>query len=116
MSAGSRGQTPMKKTPPLSSTLHTMFSKLFARDALLALARKCGAVERLREIHPADVCCALLAAAFGDEKRSIATARREYGRLSGTSVEESSFYERFTPGLNALMRTLLQRALESVDA
>jgi putative transposase len=84
------------------TTLTTLFTTLFDRDALLRHARKLGAIRRLKRLHPADVLLALVRSAVGDEHPSIATARREFEALTDYMPEESSFYERLTPGLGDL--------------
>ncbi len=92
--------------------LTRMFEQTFNRDETLARGRKLGAVQRLREIHPADVVEALVECALGDEQRSIATARRRYDRVAGYMPEESAFYKRFNSGFAALMKELYSIALE----
>jgi len=84
----------------MDTTLRSLFTRLFDRERVLARARKLGAVERVRALHPFDVVLALVACASGDEHRSVATARRMYHRLTGFMPEESSFYERLRPGLD----------------
>jgi putative transposase len=84
----------------MDTTLRSLFARLFDRDRVLARARKLGAIERVRALHPFDVVLALVACASGDEHRSVATARRMYHRLTGFMPEESSFYERLRPGLD----------------
>ena len=103
----------LEEARPMISILSAMFAAVFDRGELLAKARELGVLQRLREIHPADVARALVECALGDEKRSIATARRHYGRISGFVPEESAFYGRFNAGLAALMKHLFSRALES---
>jgi hypothetical protein len=88
------------------TTLGALFASVFDRELLLAKARELGALQRLREIHPADVTRALVECALGDEERSIATARRTFGRISGSMPEESAFYNRLNGGLAALMKYL----------
>ena len=95
----------------MDTTITHMLKQLFSRDDVLGWARMVGAVVRLRDIHPADLACALVASALGDEERSIATARRQFDRLTGFMPEESSFYDRFKPGLAAMMKLLWLRAL-----
>jgi len=97
----------------VTTILSALFAAVFDRDQLLAKAREFGALQRLREIHPADLARALVECALGDERRSIATARRHYGRISGFVPEESAFYGRFNAGLAALVEHLFSRALES---
>lgn len=84
----------------MDTTLRSLFARLFDRERVLARARKLGAIERVRALHPFDVVLALVACASGDEHRSVATARRMYHRLTGFMPEESSFYERLRPGLD----------------
>lgn len=93
------------------TTLTTLFSTVFDRDALLRRARELGAVERVRELHPADMLLALVRSAVGDEHPSVATARRQLHAATGYMPEESSFYERITPGLGDLGWDVFMRAL-----
>ena len=84
------------------TTLTTLFTTLFDRDAMLRRARELKAIDRLKLLHPADVLLALVQSAVGDEHPSIATARRQFDVLTGYMPEESSFYERLTDGLGNL--------------
>lgn len=93
-----------------TTIVHTL-QQLFSHDAILEWARTVGALQRLRDIHPADLASALVTCAFGDEERSIASARRQFDRLTGFMPEESSFYDRFNPGFAAMMKLLWLRAL-----
>lgn len=97
----------------MDTMLRQMFANTFDRDGVLGQARQVGAVTRLRDIHPADLGLSLVHCAMGDETRSIATARRDYSSITGHTPEESSFYDRFTPGLVALMKGLFDSALAS---
>lgn len=50
---------------------------------------------------------------FGvSKKRSIADLRRTYQMSTGTEIEESSFYDRFTPALATVFRRAVGRGLE----
>jgi putative transposase len=93
------------------TTMRKMFTSIFNNDDVLEWARQDGAVQRLRDIHPADLCLALICCAMGDETRSIATARRTFSTLAGFMPEESSFYDRFSKGSVALMKRLFDTAL-----
>jgi putative transposase len=93
------------------TTMHELFASTFQHDDVLEWAREVGALKRLRDIHPADLCLALTSCAMGDETRSIATARRTFFTLTGFMPEESSFYDRFNDGSVALMKRLFERAV-----
>jgi putative transposase len=87
------------KQPALTASITSLFTKLIDRDRILARAYQLGAIARLRAQHPLDVMLALVRCAVGDEHRSVATARRQFQDLTGVMPEESSFYDRLTPGL-----------------
>jgi hypothetical protein len=93
------------------TTMRKLFTSTFDDDEVLALAREFGALTRLRSIHPSALCLALVSCAMGDERRSIATARRAYFALTNFMPEESSFYDRFNAGLAKLLRQLFHQAL-----
>jgi len=93
------------------TTMLQMFTTIFNRDKVLRWAREVGAVIRLRGIHPADLIQAITQCAMGDERRSIATARRAFHTKTGYMPEESSFYDRFTEGLVALVKRMFGYAL-----
>lgn len=95
----------------MNTTLSSMFSTIFDRDAVLARARELGAVERVKKLHPADVVLAVVRSGLNEERPSIATARRELQTQTGYAPEESSFYERFTFGLGDLSWEMFLRAL-----
>jgi putative transposase len=89
-----------------------MFNRNFNRDRVLRQARDTKAVSRLRDIHPLDFSIAITGCALGDETRSIASARRMFGGITGFMPEESSFYDRFNPGTAKLMKELFLQALD----
>ena len=95
------------------TTLATVLTTILNRDQVLELARQFKATERLREIHPADMLRALVECALGDEKRTISTARRHFGKISGFSPEEKAFYERFNAGLVELIEYYLKAVIET---
>ncbi len=96
------------------TTLRQMFANTFKSTDILQWAREVGAVIRLRDIHPADLCLAITHCAMGDETRSIATARRAFFTITGYMPEESSFYDRFTEGSVALMKRMFETVLAAV--
>lgn len=99
----------------MSTMLTDLFATLFNRDRILERGRELGALQRLKQIHPADVLLALIRSAVGDEHPSIATARRQFQDLTGYMPEESSFYERLTPGLGKLGWEMFLQALSKAN-
>jgi Transposase DDE domain len=93
------------------TTLSSIFARLFDRNAVLGRARQLGALKRERAIHPHDLLLALVRCAVGDEHRSVATARRQFQELTGFMPEESSFYDRLSPGFAALAWETFLRTL-----
>ena len=69
----------------MHTTLRQMFTNTFNKGGVLQKAREVGALQRLREIHPADLCLAITDCAIGDETRSIATARRAFFSMTAGS-------------------------------
>lgn len=98
------------------TTLATLFTAIFDRNHILELARQFKATQRMRDIHPADMLRSLVESALGDEKRTISSARRRFGRISGFSPEEKAFYERFNRGLVRLTDHMLRTAVETCPA
>jgi IS4 transposase len=79
------------------------------------LAREREVIERDRKIDVRMLVWTLvLGFAAGGEARSIAGYRRAYELATDQSVAASSFYDRFTEALAALLRDLLDHAVEEV--
>ncbi len=73
------------------------------------LARETGAVQRERRVRIYEVIgVPVLGFAIGS-KRTLAALRRRYERATGKTIEEGSFYKRFSPGLVMLLKKLLAR-------
>ncbi len=97
------------------TTVAEVFQSTFDANEVLRQARSLGAVTRLRDIHPMHFVASLAACAMGDEERSIASARREYGAISGCPPEESSFYARFTAPMASLVESLVHEGFSSCN-
>jgi hypothetical protein len=100
---------------PTVEAIKVLFGTLFDRDFVLDAARRVGAVERMRELHPLDVLLSVVCCALGDEHRSIASARRLLFQSTGYMPEESSFYDRLNPGMVNLTWILWLRALAKAN-
>ncbi|MCC7413295.1 MAG: IS4 family transposase [Gammaproteobacteria bacterium] len=102
----------MARTPTIA--IRETLCKLFPARRLRALARASGAVQRERKVDIAALFWTLvLGFAVGGE-RSIATLRRAYERATGQCLEESSFYDRFTPGLVKLLKAAVAEGLDQM--
>lgn len=76
------------------------------------LARETGAVQRQRRVRIYELVWVLVLGFAIGRKRTLAALRRSYERGTGQTIEESSFYNRFSPGLARLFKKLLTRAFE----
>jgi IS4 transposase len=89
------------------SQLRATLRKILPRPVLQEMARRHGAVQRQRKIDVAALVWSLALGFAPGRKRSLAALRRNYERAVGASIEESSFYDRFTPALVALLRAAI---------
>ena len=89
---------------PRTLSPRAILRKLFPSGALERLARETGAVERKRKVK-IDALFWTVVLGFGTgRKRTLAGLRRAYEKTTGQRVEESSFYNRFTPGLVRMLK------------
>jgi IS4 transposase len=88
--------------------------KMFPPSLLERLARQSGAVVRKRKVAPnALLWTVVLGFGLGRE-RTIAGLRRSYEKATGQTIEESSFYKRFSEGFARMLRAAVAIALDSV--
>ena len=93
-----------------SSDIRSELRKVLPESVVNALARETGAVQRQRRVRIHDLVWVLVPGFAVGRKRTLAALRRRYERTTGQTIEESSFYNRFTPGLAKLLKALLARA------
>lgn len=86
--------------------------KLFPSSWIVSEARATGAFRRLRRVDPAAFFWSLVLGFGAGRTRSLTGLRRSYERTTGTTIEESSFYDRFNEGLVALLKRAVAKALE----
>jgi len=79
----------------------------------LAREREVVVRERKRDVRVL-VWTLIVGFAVGGEARSSAAYRRAYNGAAGQNLVPSSFYDRFTPSLEQLLRDLLDHAVEEV--
>jgi len=85
--------------------------KLLSPPVVNEMARKSGAFVRVRRITPYAFAWSLILGFGAGPSRGIAGIRRVFKRVSGQDVEESSFYDRFTPELVVMLRGLIDTVL-----
>ncbi len=98
------------KSIPIRETLRKLFPAVF----LAALARTSGAVQRLRRVDPSDLFWTVVLGFGTGSTRTIAGLRRAYEKSTGQVIEESSFYDRFTPGFAAMLKAAVDHALKDL--
>jgi putative transposase len=91
--------------------IREVLCKMFPASRLRALARERGAVVRERKVDIVALFWTLVLGFGVGEHRTLAALRREYERTTGQRLEESSFYERFTPGLAKLLKAAVAEGL-----
>jgi IS4 transposase len=100
----------MPRTQALS--IRRTMRKLLPEEVVLEAARSSGAFQRVRKIEPFAFTWTLLLGATSGRVRQLADLRRTFERVAGVTVEESSFYDRFTPALSSMLSRLLEHTLE----
>lgn len=93
----------------LRASLLNLFPDTFIRQ----LAKSTGAVKRMRNVDPVHLFWTLVLGFGVERERSLAALRRRYIYASGQSIEESSFYDRFTGRWVKLLKEAVAHALES---
>ena len=95
-----------------SSDIRRELRKVIPEAEVNRLARETGAVQRQRQVRIYDLVWVLVLGFATGRKRTLAALRRRYERQTGQTIEESSFYKRFSPGLARLFKVLLSQAFE----
>lgn len=95
-----------------SSDIRRELRKVIPEAEVNRLARETGAVRRQRQVRIYDLVWVLVLGFATGRKRTLAALRRRYERQTGQTIEESSFYKRFSPGLTKLFKVLLSQAFE----
>jgi putative transposase len=95
-----------------SSDIRRELRKVIPESVVTGLARETGAVQRQRRVRIYELVWVLVLGFAIGRKRTLAALRRSYERETGQTIEESSFYQRFSPGLARLFKKLLARAFE----
>jgi len=97
-----------------STTVVHVLTSLFPSDALWRSAKAARVFERVRKVNVVAFFWTLVLGFGVGKLRTIAEIRRAYENRSGTTLEESSFYDRFTPALAKWLRGLVVEILASM--
>jgi len=92
--------------------LRETLRKLFPTAKIAALARTSGAVRRLRKVDPTALFWTVVLGFGVGRARTLAGLRRAYEKSTGQSIEESSFYDRFTAEFARMLKLAVAEALE----
>lgn len=99
---------------PKSIEFRERLVKLFPKALLGRLAREHGAVKRLRKIEPADLFWTVVLGFGLGRLRTLAGLRRSYEKTTGTTIEESSFYNRFNEGFARMLRAAVALVIDTL--
>jgi putative transposase len=97
---------------PRSVSIRRVLRKFISRPVVASLAVATGTVRRNRKVDPYGLVWSLILGFAAGRVRTLASLRRVYERATGCTLQESSFYQRFTPGLVKLLRALLDQVIE----
>lgn len=86
--------------------------KLLPPHVVFDAAGASGAFRRVRKVDPFPFIWTLLLGSMAGRVRQLADLRRTFERVAGVTIEESSFYDRFTPALSTMLSLLLERVLD----
>ena len=97
---------------PLLDPLTTILS----RENVIRKAKKMNVIKRKsRKVDIYILILTLVLAVSAGQERTIDGLRKEYQRAARKTVARSSFYERLTPQLTALMKALVMEAIKTTD-
>jgi IS4 transposase len=99
-----------KRTP-----ITTSIATVLPREEIETQARVLGVVTRQRKVQVYALVVALTLAYQSGTKRTIASLRQAYERLTGTILTRNAFYKRFTQDLARLLQRLVMRVLETQE-
>lgn len=95
-----------------STSIRRECNKIFPKKRLEELARETGVIQRQGKVKIVDFFWTLVLGFGGAGTRTLAGLRRAFGKTTGKTLVPSAFYDRFTPALVRLMKTVLFEALE----
>lgn len=97
-----------------SIEIRRTLKRLIPSARLKALAKETGAVRRERKIGATALFWTVVLGFATGNARTLAGLRRAFQKASGRTVVPSSFYDRLTPGLARLLRSVLADVIGKV--
>ena len=91
--------------------IRRILRKLFPSTRLEELARETGAVVRERKVKIVEFFWTLVLGFGLGRKRTLSGLRRSYEKTTGQTIEESSFFDRFTPAMVMMLKHCVSDAL-----
>lgn len=98
-----------------STPIRREINGLIPRKRLEALAEESGAVARHRKVDIVPFFWTLVLGFGVAKERTLAGLRRVFGKVSGTTLVPSAFYDRLTPALAQMMKRVLGEILERAE-
>ena len=89
-------------------------TNLFSPQHLMHLARSTGAVVRDRKVSITHLFWTVVLGFGTGRARQIAGLRRSYEKATGQTIEESSFYNRFTPAFARMLQAAVAHSLDTL--
>jgi len=94
--------------------IREVLTTFLPRGVLERLARQAGLVQRRRKVRVHPLFWTLVLGFGTGGERTIASLRRTYERATGCQLVPSAFYDRFTPALVKLLKTVAAMLLSRV--
>src|SRR6266702_795170 len=96
--------------------IREILTRLLPRRRLQRLAEEAGLTKRKRKVQVHALFWTLVLGFGSGRERSIAGLRRAYEKATRSQLVPSAFYDRFTPALVRLLRTVAGLLLEQASA
>ncbi len=97
------------------TTVEAVLTSLFPSAKLRETAVEAGVLTRRRKVDVVAFFWTLVLGFGVAKQRTLAGLRRTYENRTSTKIEESSFYDRFTPGTANWLRGIVGEALDRVS-
>ena len=98
-----------------SIEIRKILNRIVSKPRLEEIARETGAWSRNRKITATSFFWSLVLGFSAGNQRSIAGIRRCFEKLVGRRVAPSAFYDRFTPQLVKLLKTILAEMISKLQ-